>query len=84
MRVLLVLLVALLSLPAFAADYSPWPGRATEQAQATQACCVGNGCQGSFECCCPVPKKPTCVNAVITPLSGGRSECKPQSCGTCQ
>jgi hypothetical protein len=80
---ILALVVALFSLPAFAADYTPWSG-GTQIAQNQQLCCVGNGCQGQFECCCPSPKKPTCVNAVITPMGNGNSSCRPQSCGSCQ
>jgi hypothetical protein len=56
----LALVVALASVPAFAADYSPWPGREDEptiatwieQAQQAQSCCkhctkgkpCGNSC----------------------------------------
>ena len=87
---ILALVVVLFSLPAFAADHSPWssadgPSTAGErlaQAPGTQYCIPYTGCLDGMHCC-PAPQKPSCQNGVITKLPNGNSTCTMANC-SCQ
>ena len=85
---ILALVVALLSVPAFAADYSPWPGQARgtiageRLAQGTQRCVPCGGCQETM-CCCSMSQQPTCQPGTVTKLPNGNTECSMARCG-CQ
>lgn len=85
---MLALVIALLGVPAFAADYSPWPGRAggeiaesqTAQGPATSRCVPCGGCRETM-CCCPMAQNPTCVPGSVTKLPNGNTECGIAQCG---
>jgi len=87
---MLALVFVLLSVPAFAADYSPWAGQQMAQNRggpATQECvpCSG-GCQigtGVMMCCCPIGKTPTCTPGTSTKLPNGNTECTVSRFGGC-
>jgi len=90
MRIVLALVVALLCVPASAADYSPWPGQQMAQNRggpATQECVpCGGGCPlqtGVMMCCCPMGKTPTCTPGTSTKLPNGNTECTSSSGGGC-
>jgi hypothetical protein len=81
MKMLALLLIALLSVPAFAADYSPWRGQTGERfAQGTQKCVPCNGCREEM-CCCSMSQQPTCQPGTVTKLPNGNTECSMPQCG---
>jgi hypothetical protein len=83
----LALILALLSVPAFAADHSPWPGQGSgtlageqlAQGKGTQLCVPCTGCQETM-CCCPSPQRPTCQNGTVTKLPNGNTACSMPQC----
>ena len=61
----LALVVALLSVPAFAADYSPWPGREREPVESS----VLQLAQDKDTCCKHCKKGKPCGNSCIAASS---------------
>ena len=77
---ILALVVALLSVPAFAADHSPWPaGERLAQRQGTQLCAPCSGCQDTM-CCCPTTQQPVCQPGTSTKLPNGNTACTMPQC----
>jgi hypothetical protein len=82
---MLALVVALLSVPAFAADYSPWSGQAGERfAQATKIReCSAGGLQPNCPGCaasCPPGHAAVCKNAVTENNNGKLTCVQPAQC----
>ena len=87
MRMVLALVVALLCVPAFAADHSPWPGQTsgTDRLMAQVRACVyfSGGCT-PVQCCCAADQKPSGVDGTRTKLANGNTECTVARCNPCQ